>query len=158
MFYCCLFHCFSFYCFPTHISLILLFLLFPSPLSRPVNCFFSCGLWLWCLSPPGLQAVLLISFNSVISVFLCAPLPAYVFTYFSVHPYQPMFSLKHLKFYAKSLKFFQPLHLECKVAGRGDILCRCPYRLPASGEPGLKRSLLWTSAEPGPSVCTRFTC
>lgn len=80
MFYCCLFHCFSFYYFPTHISLILLFLLFPSAFSRPVNRFFSCRLWLQCLPSSGLQTVLPINFNYVISVFLCASLPTYVFT------------------------------------------------------------------------------
>lgn len=95
MFYCCLFHCVSFYYFPTRIGLSLLFVLFPNSFSRPVYCFFSCRLWLWYLSSPGLQTVLPTDFNSVIPVFLCAPLLTYVFTSVPQIPHQ--FSQKHWK-------------------------------------------------------------
>lgn len=45
---------------------------------------------------------------------------------------------------------FQRLHWECKVVRCGDVCCRYPSQLQTSGESGLKYSLLWTSAEPGP--------
>lgn len=139
---------------PLSLFLILLFpypyqsypLCFCSFRARPLNCFFSCMQILAVLTlPPGAAERSADGFLfSHFGIYQCT------LTYLCFH-FSPSNSAPFL---SKTLEIWQsqPVRGKCKVLRCSGVLCRQP------AESGLTCSPLGTSVQPGPEVCTHFTC